>query len=88
MEGGFHGKTLGALSVTGRLLYREPFAPLLPDVEFVPFGDIAALEAALQRDPSRSAVILEPVQAEGGVRLPPPGYLARCGSAARRRVPP
>ncbi len=77
MEGGFHGKTLGALSVTGRLLYREPFAPLLPDVEFVPFGDIAALEAALQTDPSRSAVILEPVQAEGGVRLPPPGYLTQ-----------
>ena len=47
MEGGFHGKTLGAVSVTGRAQYRDPFAPLLPDVDFVPFGDIAALEAAV-----------------------------------------
>jgi putrescine aminotransferase len=77
MDGGFHGKTLGALSVTGRLLYREPFAPLLPDVEFVAFGDTAALDAALAKDGAHSAVILEPVQAEGGVRLPPPGYLAQ-----------
>jgi putrescine aminotransferase len=76
MEGGFHGKTLGALSVTGRELYREPFAPLLPDVEFVPFGDLPPLDAALKADGAATAVILEPVQAEGGVRLPPPGYLA------------
>jgi putrescine aminotransferase len=72
MQGGFHGKTLGALSVTGRAQYRDPFAPLLPRVEFVPFGDPAALRAALTPD---SAVLLEPVQAEGGVRLPPDGYL-------------
>ena len=75
MNGGFHGKTLGALSVTGRPQYRDPFAPLLPGVDFVPFGDTAALDAALASDGSRTAVILEPVQAEGGVRLPPPGYL-------------
>jgi putrescine aminotransferase len=85
MDGGFHGKTLGALSVTGRQLYREPFAPLLPDVEFVPFGDIGALDAALEHDGAHTAVILEPVQAEGGVRLPPPGYLSqvrqRCTAA-------
>jgi putrescine aminotransferase len=75
MHGGFHGKTLGALSVTGRPQYRDPFAPLLPDVEFVPFGDASALGAALATDGARTAVLLEPVQAEGGVRLPPPGYL-------------
>jgi putrescine aminotransferase len=75
MNGGFHGKTLGALSVTGRPQYRDPFAPLLPGVDFVPFGDAAALDAALASDGPRTAVILEPVQAEGGVRLPPPGYL-------------
>ncbi|MGY1638696.1 aspartate aminotransferase family protein [Geodermatophilus sp. SYSU D00742] len=73
--GGFHGKTLGALSVTGRVQYRAPFAPLLPDVEFVPFGDVAALEAALATDGRRTAVLLEPVQGEAGVVLPPPGYL-------------
>jgi putrescine aminotransferase len=77
MQGGFHGKTLGAVSVTGRAQYRDPFAPLLPDVHFVPFGDAAALEAALAVEGSRTAVVLEPVQAEGGVNVPPPGYLRR-----------
>jgi putrescine aminotransferase len=81
MAGGFHGKTLGALSVTGRREYREPFEPLLPSVVFVPFGDIAALEAAITAD---SVVILEPVQAEGGVHIPPPGYLAAVRRACTR----
>jgi putrescine aminotransferase len=78
MHGGFHGKTLGALSVTGRPQYRDPFCPLLPGVEFVPFGDAAALRAALRPE---SVVLLEPVQAEGGVRLPPPGYLRQVRQA-------
>jgi putrescine aminotransferase len=78
MHGGFHGKTLGALSVTGRPQYRDPFGPLLPRVEFVPFGDIAALRAALTAE---SAVLLEPVQAEGGVLLPPHGYLRQVRQA-------
>lgn len=72
MHGGFHGKTLGALSVTGRPQYRDPFAPLLPHVDFVQFGDAAGLQAAVTAD---SVVLLEPVQAEGGVRLAPDGYL-------------
>src|SRR5207342_128636 len=75
MTGGFHGKTMGALSVTGRPQYRDPFEPLLPQVDFVPFGDLGALEGALAADPGRSVVLLEPVQAEGGVRIPPAGYL-------------
>ncbi len=75
MRSGFHGKTLGALSVTGRPLFQEPFEPLLPDVEFVDFGDAAALGAVLSAS-ERCCVILEPVQAEGGVNIPPPGYLA------------
>jgi putrescine aminotransferase len=78
MHGGFHGKTLGALSVTGRSQYRDPFGPLLPQVDFVPFGDAAALRAALT---ASSAVLLEPVQAEGGVRLPPHGYLRQVSKA-------
>jgi len=78
MEGGFHGKTLGALSVTGRALYRDPFGPLLPMVDFVPFGDLAALRAVLT---AQSVVLLEPVQAEGGVRVPPAGYLRQVRQA-------
>jgi putrescine aminotransferase len=74
MESGFHGKTLGALSVTGRPLFQDPFRPLLPEVEFVPFGDAHALGAVLTAS-ANCCVIMEPVQAEGGVNIPPPGYL-------------
>ncbi len=81
MHGGFHGKTMGALSVTGRPQYREPFNPLLPRVDFVPFGDLDALRAALTPD---AVVVLEPVQAEGGVRVPPPGYLRAVREATTR----
>jgi putrescine aminotransferase len=75
-DGGFHGKTLGALSVTGRPRYRTPFQDLLLEVAFVPFGDPDALERRLRLDGERAAVILEPVQGEGGVVVPPDGYLS------------
>lgn len=67
----FHGKSLGSLSVTGRDLFRKPLGNLLP-TSFVPFGDAGAIEAAI--DEETAAVILEPVQGEGGVYLPPPDY--------------
>ena len=64
-ERGFHGRTMGALSVTHTPAYREPFAPLIPHVRFAPFNDLAAVEALM--DDSVCGVIVEPVQGEGGV---------------------
>lgn len=75
-DNGYHGKTLGALSVTGRAKHRTPFEPLLPRCQAIAFGDLAALEAELQAG-DVAAFIVEPIQGEGGVRLPPPGYLAQ-----------
>ena len=65
LENSFHGRTFGALSITHTAKYREPFAPLVPGVEFVRFNDVADLEAKF--DSSVCAVIIEPVQGEGGV---------------------
>ena len=84
MHGGYHGKTLGALSVTARAHFQDPFRPLLPDVRFVPYGDATALEAALVEQGNQSAVILEPVQGEGGAIAPPLGYLRQVADLCQR----
>jgi putrescine aminotransferase len=84
MHNGFHGKTLGALSVTAKDKYQDPFRPLLPDVAAVPFGDASALAAALTAVPGRCCVIVEPVQGEGGVQIPPAGYLREVATLCQR----
>jgi len=71
-DGSFHGDTFGALSVGGNPIYRLPFGALLPDVEFLPFDDATALNRI---DASVAAVIIEPVQGEGGVRVPGDAFL-------------
>jgi len=72
--GGYHGKTMGALTLTARELYQAPFRPLLPSARHVPYGDAGALAEVLRRQPD-SCVVIEPVQGENGVVLPPAGYL-------------
>jgi acetylornithine aminotransferase len=72
-EGAFHGRTMGALTLTGQPAKRTPFEPLLPDVTHVPFGDVDALRAAVDAD--TAAVFLEPVLGEGGVHPAPADYL-------------
>jgi acetylornithine/N-succinyldiaminopimelate aminotransferase len=72
-QGAFHGRTMGSLALTGQPAKQEPFAPLPGDVTHVPFGDLDALTAAVDED--TAAVFLEPIMGEGGVVVPPAGYL-------------
>ena len=73
-EGAFHGRTMGALALTGQPAKVDPFRPLPGEVTHVPYGDTAALQEAVTGE--TAMVILEPVQGENGVVVPPPGYLA------------
>ena len=74
-EGAFHGRTIGALSLTGQRAKRAPFIPLLKDVKFAKYGDIADMERLISK--KVAMVILEPIQGENGVILPPSDYLKR-----------
>lgn len=82
-DGAYHGSTFGALSVTGDRGHRRSFEPLLADATAVPWGNPGAIEAELRKR-DVAAVILEPMQGEGGINLPPPGYLSRVAAACRR----
>jgi acetylornithine/LysW-gamma-L-lysine aminotransferase len=83
MKGAFHGKTAGALSATWNKKYKEAFEPLVPNFSHVAFGSLEELEAAV--GPDTAAVMLEPVQGEGGIILPPEGYLKGVRELCDRR---
>lgn len=80
-EGGFHGRTMGALALTGQPTKADPFRPLPGEVSHVPYGDTTALAAAVTDH--TAMVILEPIQGENGVVVPPPGYLAAARAITR-----
>ncbi|HJW68089.1 MAG TPA: acetylornithine transaminase, partial [Candidatus Binatia bacterium] len=82
-HGSFHGRTFGALTATGQERYHRGYFPLLPGVRLVPYDDLAAMEAAIA--PETVAIMVEPIQGEGGVVVPSPGYLRGVRALADRR---
>ncbi|KFL17505.1 ornithine--oxo-acid aminotransferase [Geobacillus stearothermophilus] len=72
-EGNFHGRTLAAVSLSSEPAYKRGFGPLLPGVKIIPYGDIEALKAAMT--PNTAAFLVEPIQGEAGIRIPPQGFL-------------
>lgn len=75
-ENSFHGRTLAALTATGNPAFQSGFEPLVPGFVRVPFDDLGAVQAALEENPGGSAVLVEPIQCEGGINIPAPGYLS------------
>ena len=80
-DGSFHGRTISMVSATGQAKHRDKFRPLMPGYRFVPYGHAEAVEATM--DGEVAAVIVEPVQGEGGVRVPPPDYLRELSHLCR-----
>lgn len=81
-EGNFHGRSIAIVGLSSEAQYRDGFAPFPAGTKLVPFGDAAALEAAIT--PLTAAFLVEPIQGEGGIRVPPPGYLKSCMEICRR----
>jgi acetylornithine/succinyldiaminopimelate/putrescine aminotransferase len=85
-EESFHGRTFATVTATGQPRYHEGFEPMLPGFSYAPFGDLGAAETALdQSGDTVGAILVEPIQCEGGLRLPPAGYLAGLREICDRR---
>ncbi|MGE0744724.1 MAG: ornithine--oxo-acid transaminase [Rhodospirillales bacterium] len=81
-EGNFHGRTMMAVALSSDPQYRDGFGPFPPGIKLIPFGDAAALEAAI--GPNTAAFLAEPIQGEGGIVIPPDGWLADCAAICRQ----
>lgn len=83
-DGNFHGRTTTAVSFSSNPEYRDPFGPLTPGFISIPYGDSAALERVLKENPNVVGFLVEPIQGEGGVRIPPDGYLGECYALCKK----
>ncbi len=81
-RGNFHGRTLGIISFSSEPQYRRGFGPFLPGISSIPFNDVAALEAAINEN--TAAFLVDPIQGEGGIIVPSPGYLTACAEICRK----
>lgn len=82
-DGNFHGRTIAIVAMSSEAQYRDGFGPFPPGFRRIPYGDIAALTATITAD--TAAFLVEPIQGEGGIVIPPPGYLAECARICRER---
>src|SRR5205807_7721954 len=82
-DGNFHGRSITIVGFSSESQYRDGFGPFAPGFRSIPFGDTAALDAAIT--PNTAAFLVEPIQGEGGIVVPPRGYLAECAKICRAR---
>lgn len=82
-EDNFHGRTMGSVSMSSNEEYKRGFGPMLPGIVVIPYGDLEALKAAIT--PNTAAFILEPIQGEAGINIPPAGYLKEAFEVCKRK---